>query len=772
MKKIITFIGIIFIFLANIYSQNYISFTNEDNVTDAVMQDPPQRDVVQNAGSVDVTYNIPGATVQTVDENNTSYSLLKVKGFGVNNSEGNPTLPNYQDIFAVPQTSNLSVSVLSSTYRDYPNYTIYPSQGPAIDIDTVIPFKINRATYQSNSFYPGPLVEIKGTQDYKGIPLAFVQVNPVQYNPATNTIRCYSRIKYRLTHNNGNFYQSISSLDSKLLHNIVTNREFLLNKASVNNSSSKNYIIVTTNKFLPAVEWFAAWKRLTGFKTKILVQDTWTSAQVKKSVQNEYYASDVRPDYLLIVGDNEDVPGEFLETGYKDHYSDLYYVCMGGPDDYIPDMAKGRIPVSTVDEANLVFDKIMNYQSNPPSDNSFYQNGVNCAYFQAKFDNITAERRFTKTSEEIRDYMISQGYNINRIYFTEDRVSPQYYNNDIFANGEPVPEELRRSSNFNWNGNNIDIRNSINEGRFYVYHRDHGGYTAWAEPNFTVSDISQLANGDKLPVVFSMNCETGAFNLPICFSEKFLRQPNGGAVGVVCASETSMSGNNDALSIGLFDAIWSEPGLAVRFGTQGIVNPVLNEHADIYPMGDVLNQGLLRMTQTWSDVGWGFEKYTYELYHYFGDPSMEMYTAIPNTFMSVSVAQNGTSVTVNTGNVPDCKIVLCSKEDNGESYFSVVENTMVHTFTNVDVPCSICVMKHNYIPYFFNENVYIQNKTLTGKNVFVGKNIKVGKSVTPNKTQGDVTISEGAEVILDAENNVLLDAGFKCEKGGTLKIMK
>lgn len=773
MKKVVTFIGIIFIFIANIYSQNYISFTNNDDITDAIIQNPPQRDIMENAGFVDVIYNIPGATVQSVVENNASYSLLKVKGFGVSNPEGNPALPNYQDIIAVPQTSNLSISIQSSAYRDYPNFTIYPSQGAVMDIDTVMPFKINRATYLSNNFYPGPLVEIKSTQDYKGIPLVFVQVNPVQYNPATKTIRCYSKIQYRLTYNNIYFRRSLSALDSKFLHNIVTNREFLYNKTVINNLYSPNYIIVTTNKFLSAVERFAAWKRKTGFRTKVLVRDTWTSDQVKQSVHNEYNTSTIKPNYLLIVGDNEDVPGEYIKSGYAYHYSDLYYVCMGGTGDFVPDMAKGRIPVSTLDEANVVFDKIINYQIAPPHDPYFYQTGMNCAYFQAKYDGITAQRRFVKTSEEVRDYLISQGYNINRVYCTKKEVNPQFYNNDVYANGEPLPAELKRPF-FTWDGDRIDINNNIDNGRFFVLHRDHGEFEFWGDPYYGISDIHQLKNGDKLPVVFSMNCRTGAFDKPLCFSEKFIRHPNGGAVGIFCATESSMSGFNDALTIGMFDAIWSDPGLVVRFGKQGIVNPNLNKHADIYSMGDVLNQGLLRMSQTWSDKGpgWDYQDYTYELFHYFGDPSMEIYTAAPSTFSNVSVAQNGTSVTVNTGDISNCKIVLCSKEDNGESYFSVVENTSSYTFTNVDVPCSICVTKHNYIPYFFNDNVYIQNKTLTGKNVFVGKNIQIGKNVTPNVTQGDVTISNGAEVVLDAQEKVVLDAGFKCEKGGTLKIIK
>ena len=77
----------------------------------------------------------------------------------------------------------------------------------------------------------------------------------------------------------------------------------------------------------------------------------------------------------------------------------------------------------------------------------------------------------------------------------------------------------------------------------------------------------------------------------------------------------------------MFDAIWSNPGLLPNFGSGGISNPNVNTHSDIYKMGYVLNQGLLRMGQTW-----GLSQYTNRIFHYFGDPSMEMYTSSPSTF--------------------------------------------------------------------------------------------------------------------------------------------
>ncbi len=79
---------------------------------------------------------------------------------------------------------------------------------------------------------------------------------------------------------------------------------------------------------------------------------------------------------------------------------------------------------------------------------------------------------------------MEQNYNIIRVYNTDNNVTPLYWNNTLYSNGEAIPTELLRSSGFAWNGDAYDIASQINQGRFYVLHRDHGSYNGWADPSF------------------------------------------------------------------------------------------------------------------------------------------------------------------------------------------------------------------------------------------------------------------------------------------------
>ena len=78
-----------------------------------------------------------------------------------------------------------------------------------------------------------------------------------------------------------------------------------------------------------------------------------------------------------------------------------------------------------------------------------------------------------------------------------------------------MPDYLRKPA-FAWDGNGFNITSAVNAGRFLVTHRDHGSATAWSSPGYPASQVSALTNGNRLPVVWSVNCLTGFFDKETC----------------------------------------------------------------------------------------------------------------------------------------------------------------------------------------------------------------------------------------------------------------
>jgi PKD repeat protein len=718
-------------------AQELISFEGNETSTELTI---PDRLVEDNQpGIIQVSYEFDNAGKATIEEQGMTWHTLSVGGFAHLEEIGKPNLPSRIDHLLLPDNVTPSVTVVEAEYTEMDGYMIYPALEPAVDTYGAPnpEFYADESIYQNDAFFPEAVVAIKDIQVYKGARLGLVQTIPVQFNPVTGKIRVYSRIVYEIVFPPSAAYScamNTEAVNSEL-------RGFVANAQSVPKgidpsevkSDAKDYIIITHSAFIDAANDLAEWKQQLGYTVEVVSQSSWTSAQVKDAIQTRYANWTPKPSYFVIFGDHSGtypVPGELLKNPSNETYaSDHYYACMDGTYDYYADMAFGRISVTSADQANTVVQKIINYEKNPVADASFYQNGLNCAYFQDDNGDGWAERRFTHTSEDIRNYTMAQGYTVQRIYDTESSTYPTNYNNGYYSNGEPLPAELLKPG-FAWDGGASDITNAINSGKFYVFHRDHGytGGVGWASPYFVTSSINTLTNGNKLPVLFSINCHTGEFYQTECFAEKFLRHDAGGAVGVIAAAQYSYSGYNDGFSLGAIDAIWSDPGLIPNFGSGGVSNPNLTPHGDIVTMGDVLNQALIRMVETW-----GFNQYTFELYHYFGDPAMKIWTAQPQAITATVPANcDPTSIQI-TGST--CADGLATAMANGvligETLLSGGNGTITFPNQADNTVITVTISQRNYEPYIAQSTV-VSGPAVTPVADFSGTPVTIFEGETVN----------------------------------------
>ncbi|MBN1926948.1 MAG: hypothetical protein JW798_14040, partial [Prolixibacteraceae bacterium] len=651
-RPVLLLVALIVFSIHSLNAQNrYISFQKKETKLYENESSEPSRVVsLLKTNAVEIRYTFTGASVSDARVNSETYNFIHIDGFSKMGQVGAPALPARNEVVALPRGSDPQIEILNAEYTEFNGYYIHPALEPAVDTEGAKEpeFVRDDAVFSSNAWFPKSNVEIAGVGLSRGTPLAVVQVTPVQFNPVTRKIRVCTSITFRINALGGEAnFDYISSENTVSYTNNL--KKAVLNSGSIpeglkstfsilegNSLTSRNYIIITHSEYIDEANRLANWKRQLGWSVEVVSSPSWTAEEVKTAVHDRYAAWTPKPDYLLIIGDHTGdyaVPGEIhQDPDYGDNFAtDHYFVCMEGSSDYYADMAKGRISVSSLAEATVIVDKIINYEKTPPTSSGFYENVLNCAQYQDDDNNGYADRRFCHTSEEIRDYLQDeQGYTSTRIYYTSSsaNVTTLHYNNTVFSDGQLLPSELR-STSFDWNGGASDITTAIDAGKLLVFHRDHGytGGSGWAHPEYLTSSMTNLSNGDLLPVVFSINCHTGEFQLSNCFAEKFLRMENKGAVGVVAAAYYSLSGYNDAFSVGMIDAIWPDPGLYPDFGTWGTgSNYTMGGTEGIYTMGDVINQGLYAMSQNFIFN----DAYTYELFHYFGDPAMKIWTANPN----------------------------------------------------------------------------------------------------------------------------------------------
>ena len=250
---------------------------------------------------------------------------------------------------------------------------------------------------------------------------------------------------------------------------------------------------------------------------------------------------------------------------------------------------------------------------------------------------------FMNTAERVRSYLVdSLGYAAD-YHYTVDwfRSDPQKFND-----GGWLPPELRRPT-YAWDADMWDIMGELNSGdNLFILHRDHAEFFGWGDPPLKAWDVAAHATSasDLLPVMFSINCASGYFDNEydywrvrqpdgtvtqqpidpasgggwsdvgsINLAEALIRQPNGGAIGVIAATRLSYSWFNDVLTDGIISFMYPgyvglESGLTILSSSQYL--------------GDILNGAKTYAASRFDDPDW--VQYYMEMFHIIGDPTLKV----------------------------------------------------------------------------------------------------------------------------------------------------
>ena len=739
MKKLtscILAVLIISFFCAN--SQQLLSQPGRILVNSASASQQPEIQIVETSAQF-IRYHIaiPAVDTSHLYINQEKFNQFFIEGFSLVAEPGKPALPVLGQMIAVPSGATISVKIIDAQVREIEGVYLAPAPFPLPeDKRRDHPqYTIDRAIYQADQFYPAEIGWTEPVKIIRGLPVTLLWISPVQFNPVQKKVRIYTSFTLEVHFSNG-AGASIpqhhrSSHYDNIFNRIIPNWQAIQSDATaageVNDQffwTGCDYLIITHKTFAAAADSLAQWRKHGGLETRIeFVEDIGTSADaIRAYIQNAYDNWNPAPTFVLLLGDAEFVPTNY----FTDHPAtdngkvgtDLYYATVDG-NDYFPDVVLGRISVDTALEAMSFIRKVINYERNPVADPQFYKTATVAAYFQDNDDPDTQninerdgyeDRRFVLTSEEIRDFLLTQQYQVDRIYTAKPAVNPQYYSRMGFANGEPLQAELLRANGFQWDGNANHVIQAIQQGTFLVSHRDHGNRSGWGDPEFRNQHVKSLANENKLPVVFSTNCGTGWFdnetddatcntaNSSESFVEYWLRNLQGGAIGVFGSSRISYSGYNDELAKGFIDAIWPS-FLDFRIST---------DNMPIHHLGAVLDYGKFYMATKYS--GTTIRKVEFEVFHYFGDPATTIWTSYPKNFVfdaPDSCFLNQTSLLVNVFEanatvtlLQNNNIVATTRSDaNGNAFlmFSPISSAS---------PITISVNKPNFKPFIAHIPVF------------------------------------------------------------------
>lgn len=580
-----------------------------------------------------VELNVPGIDINQITREGKIYHELSIPGAIPNTAgEGHPSIPSISFLAAVSDAGVSSITIENASWVDLGIYTPAPMQPiPSDNSYEPIPFTVVPSSY--TGVLPSQQASWVSDGVLRGVDIGRINISPIRWDAETGILSGCSRMLVRIDFGasvsieqrlhsrfwNSTFQRSLVNADVlgspvMTVTSSATQTVKALNRRQADDITAADFLIIAGDDFVDTMmDSFITSKTDQGFLTAIVAAGSWTQTEIKDYVQNAYDTWTIPPSFILFVGDSDDLT-PYNTNGMS---GDNRYACVDGSD-YMADIFNGRFVTGT-DSYPGVEDKVLKYEFDPLMDPDFWNNGL-CAGMLQALGGTVADRWFCFTCETVRDtYQDIYGKTFVREYVNDtSQPPPYYYRSDLPSAGQEIPSDIV------WDGDAAGILASINSGVFLVQHRDHGGVTGWGDPAFYISDLAGLANGEKTPIVMSINCLTGKF-VSDCFAENLFARDNG-AVAVVAAVEVSYSYFNDYFCYGVYKS----------FNDQYTSPPyTYTEPGGSYMGGQALINGKLEMQAAAPFNPYGsWEMYAedeWDLFQWFGDPTMDMRTDVPHS---------------------------------------------------------------------------------------------------------------------------------------------
>lgn len=210
------------------------------------------------------------------------------------------------------------------------------------------------------------------------------------------------------------------------------------------------------------------------------------------------------------------------------------------------DLGIGRLPVSTIEEAETVLEKIRHY------------NDLAVTHGDWKTDLLMV------SDDENTDYV-----NNNEKYGTMfDTINHALTQKKIYVGAYPT---ANTSGGVSIPGANVELMQALEKGALVMLYVGHGGVRGLTgDYVFTNSDINALTNYDRMPFVYTATCEFSKYDNPLLVSagEQMFLNPQGGSVAMFTTCRPTYGSNNHKHSQAFVKTVCQRgaDGKPLRFG--------------------------------------------------------------------------------------------------------------------------------------------------------------------------------------------------------------
>ena len=414
------------------------------------------------------------------------------------------------------------------------------------------------------------------------------------------------------------------------------------------------YLIITHDDYQNALIPLAEWKTRKGYTTKIVtLSEIGSSNQnvIKNYITNAYNTWQIKPEYLLLVGNDSQIP--FPNIFYLGYWlqTDNFYADVTG--DFHNDMMPGRFWVFDTIEAKTIVTKVLGYDKNPYLvDSLWFKKGVTVIN-EYEPGQPSSESLYWEDARYVHNLMLDAGY--------------VHIDSLSYLLGD----------------DSLDVINAINDGRSYILYRGLG-YGVWEWPFMNIP-ANLMTNGFKLPVIVSATCAT-IEGIGWWWMNAGTPENPKGPVGFLGTTTALFEAAElrSALARGTFESIFCD-----SFST----------------LGKAAEAGRLNYVSVFGD------ELEYYSWNCLGDPEMTLWTTTPrdidvthNVMLSVGLCTVSVNVQHNALPVESALVCVMAKRDSTFYHYGRTNNLgNIEFIDNLSFPSDsvlITVTGRNLKPYY------------------------------------------------------------------------
>jgi hypothetical protein len=509
------------------------------------------------------------------------------------------------------------------------------------------------------------------------------------------------------------------------------------------------YALITSEALAPSFQPLIDWKIQKGLKAKIYTidgsagiyqsYDMGDNAQRIHDFLHDLDVNSANLQWVTIGGDSQIIPSRHMWAGARSaynnsdwedyYYSDYYYAGLNstwnkdgdnkfgepGEEDVSPNVYVGRLPAKNAQEAKIMVDRTVRYESNI-TDGDWLSRGFFAASLMDA-PNVFDDTLTPGVDEGYNEYKDNafEGVKEALPYVSASLTKKELYDYPQITGGNyEVSSDTLNMAGFKAEMNKgYSIVNYLGQalygGNELVHYENESGtsqsYGSGFKPLYTYSDAKAITNGNKASFIVMATCDSGNFTeTDDTNMENLLKAGNGGAIGLIASSGRSYRGEHeDGNSFGNW---WFNKFLIKNFyGGNTVQGELLYDLKEEY-YTKVYSTDPERCPMPECVIG---NVYGYNL---LGDPETDIYTNRASTFTvqvgNVYSGSNAVTITVKDqfgDPVGNAKISLLglgvlARGTTGADG----KATIVFTTPSIGV-MDITVTKHNFKAYSSSVNV-------------------------------------------------------------------